>query len=138
MNRHLSYFSCLIVFCLSVFSSFSQEHSNLNDYQPTEEYDNVHVVKIAEDDLHSTYIIWVKESVAEHYHASHTENIVVIQGKARMTINGEEIIIKKGDFINIPEGTKHAVVEVLSHKPLKVLSTQTPIFDGKDRIFTES
>lgn len=119
------------------FIGFSQEHQNLNDYKSTTEYDNVHVLKIAEDDLHSTYIIWIKESVPEHYHASHTENIVVIEGKARMTLNGEEIIVKKGDFINIPEGMKHAVIEVLSHKPLKVLSTQTPIFDGKDRIFTK-
>lgn len=125
-----------VIFCLFFFSSFSQEHKNLNDYQPSESYENIHVLKIAEDDLQSTYIIWVKDSVSEHYHASHTENIVVIQGKARMTINGEEIVVKKGDFINIPEGTKHAVIEVLSHKPLKVLSTQTPMFDGKDRIFT--
>lgn len=132
MNRLSS-----LIFSLIVFTSFSQERSNLNDYKPTADYENIHVLKIAEDDLHSTYIIWVKESVAEHYHASHTENIVVIQGKARMTINGEEIIVKKGDFINIPEGTKHAVLEVLSHKPLKVLSTQTPIFEGKDRIFTD-
>lgn len=124
-------------FCLFLFVSFSQQHKSLKDYEPTSEYDNIHVLKIAEDDLHSTYIIWIKESVAEHYHASHTENIVVIQGKARMTLGDEEFIIKKGDFINIPEGTKHAVLEVLSGKPLKVLSTQTPMFDGKDRIFTK-
>ena len=130
---------CLsFLFCLFIFASQAQEHKNLNDYKPTADYENVHVLKIAEDDLHSTYIIWVKESVAEHYHASHTENIVVIQGKAIITLNGEEITIKKGDFINIPEGTKHAVLEVTSHKPLKVLSTQTPIFKGKDRIFTKS
>ena len=125
------------LFCLSIFWSYSQEHKSLNDYEPTEEYDNIHVLKISEDDLQSTYIIWVKDSVPEHYHASHTENIVVIQGKARMTLNGEEIIVKKGDFINIPEGTKHAVLEVLSLRPLKVLSTQTPMFDGKDRHFTK-
>lgn len=131
--KHLLSSAFLLIACYS----FSQEHKNLNDYKPTAEYENVHVLKIAEDDLHSTYIIWVKDSVSEHYHASHTENIVVIQGKARMTLNGEEITVKKGDFINIPEGTKHAVMEVTSHKPLKVLSTQTPIFDGKDRIFTD-
>ena len=124
------------LFCLSVLLSYSQEHKSLKDYKPTADYENIHVLKIAEDDLHSTYIIWVKESVAEHYHASHTENIVVIEGKARMSLGEDEFIIKKGDFINIPEGTKHAVLEVLSGKPLKVLSTQTPMFDGKDRHFT--
>lgn len=115
----------------------AQLHKPLDEFEPTSEYENIHVLKIAEDDHQSTYIIWVKESVAEHYHADHTENIIVLQGKAKMTIAGEEKMVKKGDFINIPEGTKHAVLEVYSHKPLKVLSTQTPIFDGKDRIFTE-
>lgn len=115
----------------------AQLHKPLDEFEPTSDYENVHVLKIAEDDHQSTYIIWVKENVAEHYHASHTENIIVLQGKAKMTIDGEEKIVKKGDFINIPEGTKHAVIEVYSHKPLKVLSTQTPIFEGKDRIFTE-
>ena len=126
-----------LLFFLVLFVSYAQDHSTLNDYKPTADYENVHVLKIAEDDFQSTYIIWVKEKVEEHYHASHTENIVILEGKARMTLNGEEIIVKKGDFINIPEGTKHAVLEVLSHKPLKVLSTQTPMFDGKDRIYTD-
>lgn len=137
MKRFLFLRFCLAIICFAPFFSFSQEHNNLNDYKPTAEFDKVHILKIAEDDLHSTYIIWVKDQVPEHYHASHTENIVVIQGKARMTLNGEEIIVKKGDFINIPEGTKHAVLEVLSYRPLKVLSTQTPMFDGKDRIYTD-
>lgn len=127
----------LLVFGLTLASiAQSQTHKSLDDYQPTAEFENVHVLKIAEDDHQSSYIIWVRDSVPEHYHASHTENIVVISGKAKMTLNGEEKIIKKGDYINIPEGTKHSVVEVYSHKPLKVLSTQTPIFDG-DRIFTK-
>ncbi len=125
-------------FYLCYFSTvLAQEHTALNAYEPTADYENIHVLKITEDDHQSSYIIWVKDSVPEHYHADHTENIVVISGKATMSLNGDTITIKKGDYINIPEGTKHAVVEVLSLKPLKVLSTQTPIFDGKDRIFTK-
>lgn len=132
MNYLLFFLGC----CLGSVS-FAQTHKSLNDYQPTAEYENIHVLKIADDVHESSYIIWVRDSVSEHYHASHTENIVVISGKAKMTLNGEEVIIKKGDFLNIPEGTKHAVTEVLSHKPLKVLSTQAPIFKGQDRIFTK-
>lgn len=52
-----------------------------------------------------------------------------------MTIDGKVITISKGDYPNLPEGTKHAVTEVMGHNPLKVLSIQTPLFDGKDRTF---
>lgn len=132
----MKYFAtiCTLLITLGVQA---QLHKPLDDFEPTEEYENIHVLKIAEDHYQSTYIIWVKDNVPEHYHADHTENIIVLQGKAKMTIEGEEKIVKKGDFINIPEGTKHSVVEVTSHKPLKVLSTQSPIFEGKDRIFTK-
>lgn len=131
--KHLfiALFSCLAM------TSYGQIHKPLKDYEADAEYENVYVMKLTEDPHQSTYIIWVKDSVSEHYHASHTENIVVISGKAKMTLDGEEITIKKGDFLSIPEGTKHAVVEVFSHNPLKVLSTQMPVFKGKDRIYTK-
>jgi len=121
----------------SANSALAQNHKALKDYKPTEDYDNVHVLKISEDHHQSSFIIWVKDSVPEHYHADHTENIVVISGKATMTIDGKKITINKGDYLNLPEGTKHAVTEVMGHNPLKVLSIQTPLFDGKDRTFTK-
>ena len=128
-----------LVFLLTFFSGilWSQEHRNLNSYEPTEEFDNIHVLKIAEDTLQSSFIIWVKKGVKGHFHQTHTENLVVIEGKAIMTIGEETITIRKGDYINIPNQTPHSVIEVLSRKPLKVLSIQSPLFDGKDRIFIE-
>jgi mannose-6-phosphate isomerase-like protein (cupin superfamily) len=118
-------------------SAFGQEHKSLREYQPTEEFDNIHVLKIAEDEKQSSFIIWVKKGVKGHFHQTHTENLVVIEGKAIMTLGDKTITIKKGDYINIPDQTPHSVTEVLSRKPLKVLSIQSPLFDGKDRIFIE-
>lgn len=126
-----------ILFVAFSIIGFGQTHKSLNSYKSTEEYDNVHVLKISEDDHQSSYIIWVKDSVPEHYHADHTENIVVLSGKAIMTLDDKTITVKKGDYINIPEGTKHSVKEVKSHGPLKVLSNQAPLFSGRDRIFTK-
>ena len=60
---------------------------------------------------------------------------MVIEGRALMTLDNEELEIKAGDFINIPKGTNHSVLEILSEVPLKVLSIQSPYFDGADRIF---
>ncbi len=130
MNQILT----LIVIVLSI-CSYAQEHASLDSYQPTEEFDNIHVLKIAEDSLQSSFIIWVKQGVKGHFHQTHTENIVVIEGKAIMTIGEKEIEIKAGDYINIPDQTPHSVTKVLSKKPLKVLSIQSPLFDGSDRVF---
>ena len=51
----------------------------LVDVQPdSNTYSNVYVKKITEDSLHSSYIIWVKKSVPEHYHHHHTELISIL------------------------------------------------------------
>lgn len=117
---------------------FSQLHAELERIQPEQDYENVYVKKIAEDSLQSTFVIWIKKDVKGHFHQEHTENIVIIDGKAEMTFNGDRIIVKKGDYLNIPTGTKHAVVKIVSKKPLKVLSIQSPFFDGKDRVFIQN
>ena len=96
--------------------------------------ENVCARKIADDSLQTTFVIWIKKNVPNHYHAEHTENILVIEGKAEMTINGNTMKVKKGDYINIPMGTEHAVTRVISRKPLKVISIQSPQFDGTDRV----
>ena len=111
-----------------------QNTSELKDILPDKGFDNVYSKKITDDSLQSTFIIWVKKDVLEHYHQTHTENIYVLEGKAEMTVNGLKQIVKKGDYLNIPMGSKHAVTKVLSRKPLKVLSIQSPQFDGTDRI----
>ncbi|HWY38774.1 MAG TPA: cupin domain-containing protein, partial [Bacteroidia bacterium] len=72
--------------------------------------------------------------VKEHKHAEHTENIVVLDGAAVMKKDGVSFKINKGDMVFIPKNTWH-YVKVTSKTPLKVLSIQSPNFDGKDRIF---
>lgn len=116
--------------------TFSQLHAELRKIEPDQNFENVYVKKISEDSLQSSFIIWIKKDVKGHFHNEHTENIVVIEGRAEMLLDGRRIIIKEGDHLNIPKGTKHAVTKVFTRKPLKVLSIQSPYFDGKDRIFT--
>ena len=125
---------CFIFFC---YEAKGQSHLALDTVQPGNSFENVHVLKIAEDSLQSVFVIWVKQDVKGHFHQEHTENILVLEGKAEMLFNGKSIVIKKGDFLNIPRGTKHSVEKVYSKKPLKVLSIQSPYFDGTDRVFIE-
>lgn len=128
----------LLLFCLfPIHFGFAQFHKKLKEIHPDAAYENVSVKKIAEDSLQSTFLIWIKKDVRGHFHQYHTENIIVLEGKAEMMFNGERIIVRKGDYLNIPKGTHHSVERVISRKPLKVLSIQSPNFDGKDRIFIQ-
>ena len=125
-----------ILFCWPLFV-FTQQIIPTDTLTTPTNLDNIYSRKIAEDSLQSSFVIWIKGRVTEHYHQAHSENIYVLEGKAEMTINGEKRIIRKGDYITIPMNTRHAVTKVLSRKPLKVLSIQSPRFDGTDRIFVK-
>jgi mannose-6-phosphate isomerase-like protein (cupin superfamily) len=95
------------------------------------------IEKITEDSLHSTFLITIPKKVPLHFHKLHTENIVVLSGKAEMKLGSDTLIIQKGDQITIPKGTPHEVINVISRKPLRVYSIQSPMFDGSDRYFVK-
>lgn len=126
-----------LLFFLIQNISYSQDLRSLKQMKPTVDFENIHVQKISEDTLQSTFVIWIKSSVKEHFHLEHTENIYVISGKAMMTLADSSFTIRAGNHITIPKGTAHSVTKVFGRKPLQVLSIQSPKFDGSDRIFTE-
>lgn len=96
----------------------------------------VHVEKLSEDSLSTAYYIVVHDEVKPHYHARHSEHIVVIEGEGLMRMNADTIALSPGIHVFIPSGTIHAV-KVTSDGPLGVLSIQTPRFDPTDRISVE-
>jgi quercetin dioxygenase-like cupin family protein len=126
----------ILVLCLVLMGNqvLSQSFLELDTLKAPEIMSNLYSKKIADDSLQTSYVIWIKKTVLEHYHEAHTENIYVLEGKAEMMINGVKQKVKKGDYLNIPKGTRHAVTRVISRKPLKVISIQSPQFDGTDRI----
>ncbi len=56
--------------------------------------------------------------------------------KHRDKIEDEIYSLKSGDFFTIPQNTVHSVT-VTSKNPMKIISSQTPEFFGKDRIFED-
>ena len=116
----------------------AQTEGQLKEIQPSVEFENIHVLKLNSDSAQTSFVIWVKKAVKAHYHAFHTENIYVLDGKAEMTLNDTTFMVRKGDYLNIPKQSIHSVNKVYGRKPLKVLSIQSPEFKGKDRIFIES
>lgn len=126
----------LLIFVMG-FQTFAQDIYKLKKIKPHEEFENILVKKLADSDEQTSFLIWIKTGVGLHKHESHTENIYVISGKGEMTLGDEKFVIQKGDFFSIPKNTPHSL-KVLSSKPIKVLSIQTPKFTGKDRIFIEN
>ena len=125
----------LLIFGLLIgYQSSAQQFLSTAEIIPIEEYENIHVQKLDDDPLTTTFMIWVKETVKEHYHAEHTEVVYVLEGSGLMTLGEEEKKITSGDYVFIPKGTHHSV-QVIGDIPMKVLSIQTPSFDGKDRVF---
>lgn len=119
-----------------VFSIYVQGQVFKPKKSPKELQANV-VEKISEDSLHSTFLITIPKKVPLHFHKLHTENIVVLSGKAIMKLGLDTLIIQKGDQITVPKGTIHEIIRVISRKPLRVYSIQSPKFDGTDRYFVE-
>ena len=126
----------VIVFCLIAFIAISQDVVKLKKIKPDKEYENILVKPYSSDKNSSSYIIWVKKEVRLHKHEHHTENLFVVEGKGELTVGNNVHLIKKGDYINIPMGIPHGLI-VTSSKPMKVLSIQSPIFLGFDRIFLD-
>ena len=123
----------IFILILIVKNSYSQLFRNQKMADSINK--NISVQKISEDELHSTYMIIIKNKVPLHYHKDHSENIVVLEGSAIMKIGNDTLKIIPKDQITIPKGTIHEVIKVIGETPLKVISVQSPKFDPKDRHF---
>ncbi len=124
----------LIVFaCFSVTNLFAQSHISLDTLIPKGPYENISMQSLNSDSNVTSLVIWIKEEVKPHVHATHSEHAYILEGSGRMLLDGKTIGVKAGDLIFIPQGVVHAV-KVNSTDPMKVLSIQAPAYDGKDRI----
>jgi mannose-6-phosphate isomerase-like protein (cupin superfamily) len=113
--------------CLSLLAQTDLHEWNLSSTDP------IVVERLAGDTLTTSFLIEVKEEVAPHYHAYHSEHVVVISGRGTFVMNEKEMELNPGDYVFIPSGTVHTV-KVNGNEPMRVLSIQCPEFQGKDRI----
>ena len=98
--------------------------------------ENVYNRIIFGDSLASSFCIVIKKEVKAHKHLIHSEHVIVMEGEGTMKLGDKTISLKKGDVVFIPKNTVHSV-KTTSKIPLKVISVQSPMFDGKDRLFIE-
>ncbi len=88
------------------------------------------------DSLSSSFCILIPNEVKAHQHIYHSEQVYVLEGEGKMKLGDKSFLIKKGDLIFIPKNTVHSV-KCNSDKALKVISVQSPYFDGSDRVLVE-
>jgi mannose-6-phosphate isomerase-like protein (cupin superfamily) len=137
MNKNYKIPTIIIAILFSgLNTALSQNITDLKTIQPRNDFENIHIEKIYSDTLSTSFIIWIKKEVKPHKHLTHTESIFVLEGEAEFKISNETFTIKQNAYIIIPPNTVHSVKNT-SELPLKVLSIQSPEFDGTDRIQVE-
>ena len=105
-----------------------------SDHAPCSPTDStVQVRRLYDDSLCTSFVICIPRSVAPHYHRHHTEHVMVLEGAGIMQLGDSVFSISAGTNIVIPMGTPHSV-RTTSSIPLRVISVQSPRFDGTDRI----
>jgi mannose-6-phosphate isomerase-like protein (cupin superfamily) len=127
-------FYTLLLFLFPLFTL--AQNQSLDTIEAPSNYDNIYSRTIASDSLSSSFVIFIKKEVKKHKHTTHTENVYILDGEGEMVLGDRSFKVKKGDIIFIPKNTVHSL-KVVSAIPMKVLSVQSPNFDGKDRIFVE-
>lgn len=74
-----------------------------------------------------------KKRLSYQKHARRSEHWFVIRGIAKVTLNGVENLVKKGESVDIPVGTAHRV-ENPEDELLVFIETQTGDYFGEDDI----
>ena len=66
-------------------------------------------------------------------HAQRAEHWMVVEGTARVTLDGNEVLVLAGQSIDIPKGSAHRV-ENSSSEPLIFIEVQRGTYLGEDDI----
>ena len=67
-------------------------------------------------------------------HEKRAEHWFIVQGTAKVTLNGTEILVKTGESVDIAIGTAHRVENPHSTEKLVFIETQTGSYFGEDDI----
>ena len=121
---------------MACFTATKAQHVSTDSIGAKTVSDNLYNKSLFSDSLASSFVIVIKKEVKLHKHLLHSEHVVVLEGTGQMQLGDKHFEMKKGDVVFIPKNTSHAVKST-GKVPLKVLSVQSPNFDGKDRVFID-
>lgn len=127
---------CILFLLLFPVLIKAQSSQSLDTITAPVGYENIYMRTVASDSLVSSFVIFIKKEVKKHKHVFHSEHVYILDGEGEMVLGDKTFKVKKGDILFIPKNTAHSL-KVISTTPVKVLSVQAPMFDGKDRMLVE-
>lgn len=102
-----------------------------------EQKDNVYgTVRLAYDDLATSFLLSIPTETKMHYHNEHSEHILLVEGDGMVLLGYKTIELKRNEVIFVSKGTPHKIINK-GRSPLKVLSIQAPFYDGSDIVILE-
>ncbi|HTZ86025.1 MAG TPA: cupin domain-containing protein [Solirubrobacteraceae bacterium] len=75
-------------------------------------------------------------ATTEHYHVLTEELYLIVEGRGRLVIDGEERPVGEGDCALIPPGARHKLFNA-GEQPLRVLCACAPAYSDEDTVLTE-
>jgi len=78
--------------------------------------------------------VFPEKRLSYQRHKLRSEHWFVVQGTAKVTLNGTEILVKKGESVDIAAGTAHRVENPHKAENLVFIETQTGTYFGEDDI----
>ena len=94
----------LFTLFLTMFTKtvFTQEFvSSIQQIKPDdEEFENISVKKLSNNNEATTFAIWIKKRVKLHKHLYHTENVIIEEGRGKFQLGDSVYQVKKGDVID--------------------------------------
>lgn len=105
----------------------------------TNEYDqrpwgNYTVLDEGEDFKVKRIEVLPEKRLSYQRHSRRAEHWYVVRGIAKVTLNGSEFLVKKGEAIDIPIQTAHRVENPHAENMLIFIETQTGDYFGEDDI----
>jgi mannose-6-phosphate isomerase-like protein (cupin superfamily) len=73
----------------------------------------------------------VGAATATHLHHTSQELYLVTDGTGRLIVDGEELVIDRGDCALIPPGAVHKVFNI-GEEPLRIVCTCSPAYSDED------
>lgn len=125
-----------ILFTLLLITAKAQSYQSIDTINAPADFENIYSRTLYSDSLASSFLIFIKKEVKAHKHITHTEHVYILEGDGEMTLGDKKFKVKKGDVVFIPKNTPHSL-KTTSALPVKVVSLQSPMFDGRDRVFIE-
>jgi len=105
--------------------------------QENDKKDNVYgKVRLFYDSLASSHLLSIPTETKMHYHAEHSEHLLLVSGQGMVLIKYKTHNLQANDLLFVPKGVPHKIINT-GKGPLKILSIQAPFYDGTDKIILE-